>query len=1117
MSIGAAAHGQSAIALESLGWDFPGWNVYQNTISRDGTKVAITRVTGRDLEWPANAAPYIENRLWQRGGPLVTLPTVILGSSHASGSGSWVNLLAGGGQAAFISSYWYGHVIDSEVSSTGVWKPSTGYTELSHYRSNDPFGPHVVSLCSDSGDAYLYGRFSVSLNANEQFVHAADGTDHLVATSGSTYPVFDPVKMSADGTMVVGNTRSDGNQRYAWRWSAPGPITPLPQLDFPQAFGSDLSADGSIIVGVVNRNGVTQAVRWVNGVLELLPVPPTGALSVQSVRVSSDGQLIVVAGYSSNGYKLLTWSLGGGWRDVDELMVAAGLSPITTGQSTYELTHSVIPGPDPGTYALILRTGQKVILGQPCTGTTENTWIGPSGGNYSDPANWQGGTPGIGDNIYARFVTPDIYAVHVDPASLYVEAYSVSAGDVTFDLQGNTGQLNAGNTVCGGYSLEVARNPNEQATARITNGVMNTAQSVWLGNNTGTNATLDVQSGSTLRAGAPNAGHGLHVARSDQSSASVNVNQNAIVRTDTLRVASGANSSGTVTANPGAKLTVGSSGPTGTSGSTSLAAAPMTTATITATGNPILPPGDQTVVELGALRIGDGATQGGQGHVHINNASILRTLVVDLGVTHDSVGTIDITGPDSLWDHYGSGNITIGKFGTGNVTIDRGSVIGGTATLNMTDFASSLIIGGNTGGNGTLTVRGEGARINASGHVAGIANDFISAGTMRIENGADVRLGSLTIGNLGSTASLVLTGQGSTLACDLPGDLQGLTGFFLNFSTATVADGATLNTTLAAIAEPTPVTQVTMSVTGPNTTWTNSGHLYVGWGRAGPGTGGHGTLAVSGGASVQTGTLCVGDNGRVTGNVLQVGGTNFAPVDIYTDALFISPGSVLDVRQTIIAADATLGGGGTWPAPFANSGFVIPGTPGISGAASTLTMAQGFTQTAGGTLSVGVGSRKWDVYDDGGCDDLQPRAQKLDVLGTAVLGGTLRVRFFQPADSCQALPPATLMTLGPIEVLSATTLQGAFESVVVDESLAPYRAAVSYDDAQGKVFVNVLEPPPPCPADFNQDGGIDGTDVSSFFASWENGDPSADVNADGGVDGADVTTFFAAWEAGGCG
>jgi hypothetical protein len=57
---------------------------------------------------------------------------------------------------------------------------------------------------------------------------------------------------------------------------------------------------------------------------------------------------------------------------------------------------------------------------------------------------------------------------------------------------------------------------------------------------------------------------------------------------------------------------------------------------------------------------------------------------------------------------------------------------------------------------------------------------------------------------------------------------------------------------------------------------------------------------------------------------------------------------------------------------------------------------------------------------------------------------------------------------------------------------------------------------PPCAADFNQDGGIDGTDVTDFFAAWESGDPTADVNLDGGVDGADVGGFFVVWEAGGC-
>ncbi len=66
------------------------------------------------------------------------------------------------------------------------------------------------------------------------------------------------------------------------------------------------------------------------------------------------------------------------------------------------------------------------------------------------------------------------------------------------------------------------------------------------------------------------------------------------------------------------------------------------------------------------------------------------------------------------------------------------------------------------------------------------------------------------------------------------------------------------------------------------------------------------------------------------------------------------------------------------------------------------------------------------------------------------------------------------------------------------------------------IRVPVAPTAPQCPADFNQDGGIDGADVESFFASWESAEALADVNQDGGVDGADVEVFFAAWAAGGC-
>ena len=57
---------------------------------------------------------------------------------------------------------------------------------------------------------------------------------------------------------------------------------------------------------------------------------------------------------------------------------------------------------------------------------------------------------------------------------------------------------------------------------------------------------------------------------------------------------------------------------------------------------------------------------------------------------------------------------------------------------------------------------------------------------------------------------------------------------------------------------------------------------------------------------------------------------------------------------------------------------------------------------------------------------------------------------------------------------------------------------------------------PPCIADFNGDGGVDGADVQAFFETWEAGATCGDANGDGGVDGGDVERFMLAWEAGGC-
>ncbi len=59
-------------------------------------------------------------------------------------------------------------------------------------------------------------------------------------------------------------------------------------------------------------------------------------------------------------------------------------------------------------------------------------------------------------------------------------------------------------------------------------------------------------------------------------------------------------------------------------------------------------------------------------------------------------------------------------------------------------------------------------------------------------------------------------------------------------------------------------------------------------------------------------------------------------------------------------------------------------------------------------------------------------------------------------------------------------------------------------------------PCPPCAADYDQNGGVDGGDLAAFFTDFETGETCADVDQNGGVDGGDLGYFFQVFEAGGC-
>lgn len=105
------------------------------------------------------------------------------------------------------------------------------------------------------------------------------------------------------------------------------------------------------------------------------------------------------------------------------------------------------------------------------------------------------------------------------------------------------------------------------------------------------------------------------------------------------------------------------------------------------------------------------------------------------------------------------------------------------------------------------------------------------------------------------------------------------------------------------------------------------------------------------------------------------------------------------------------------------------------------------------------------------------------------------------------------------EISGAASQTLTVNNVTLADSGAGFQCALS--DQCGTFFsdpgiLTVNPGCPPCPADFNLDGGVDGSDVAVFFEAWSAADPCADVNLDGGIDGADVDYFFPIWSSGGC-
>jgi T5SS/PEP-CTERM-associated repeat protein len=412
----------------------------------------------------------------------------------------------------------------------------------------------------------------------------------------------------------------------------------------------------------------------------------------------------------------------------------------------------------------------------------------------------------------------------------------------------------------------------------------------------------------------------------------------------------------------------------GTSGSLTVSG-PGSTVTIEQTGGGAARPG-MTIGSSGnsAVQVTGGGTieirnvtqnanSGSAGITIANNAGSSGMLTVS-GV--GSSITIDQTGPSTNIP-----SIVVGRAGVGQMTVTDHATVAVNGPSER-DF----IVGNASGGNGTLTVS-NGAQITASWFTTGNTG---GAGTSTIDNasvvlnGIALNPGAPDLGALlrvgrgaGSTGTLNLV-NGAQLSIDSSIDGAGIS---LAGTGVALGGNGTLNMSGASKIifggiDATPAASVSIghsgvglfTMTGGSTlTMPSDGSIVLG-----NTTTGSGTLSMSGGSSIQTGRMNVGQNG--SGNVGMVGANlNIAGNLIVGDAgtaTFAQNGGTNTIGGQFILGNQAAGNGNYQASN--NASIALAGTSttarAIIGNAGTgaLTLAGGSTMTlaAGGSMIVGA-------------------------------------------------------------------------------------------------------------------------------------------------------------------
>ena len=214
----------------------------------------------------------------------------------------------------------------------------------------------------------------------------------------------------------------------------------------------------------------------------------------------------------------------------------------------------------------------------------------------------------------------------------------------------------------------------------------------------------------------------------------------------------------------------------------------------------------------GAMNVGEA----GAGTLNVTKGGTVSDSDATVGLGSGSTGTALVDGAGSTWSH--SGAITVGENakGTGTLTISNGGSVstGGTG--------AGSVIGHNPTSNGTVNVSGAGSTWTNTASLA--ISDAGGIGLLNITSGGAVSNGDSVVGTLNGIGTALVNGVGSTWT--ISGDLS-VGSVFGGMGTVTISQGGLVTSTNGFIADGSP-SNGHVEVAGANSTWSNSGNVFVG-------------------------------------------------------------------------------------------------------------------------------------------------------------------------------------------------------------------------------------------------------------------------------------------------